>query len=287
MRSSNGKLVAVWSPGLHGAGVSTVTDTVGFALQHFTGKKVLILNNSGCLSYMERFLENDIEIKYTLDNLKIFNGCINTEHIFTYATCINKNLYMIAGSKLGRNITGEDEFFDERLLQKCLEAFEIVIADLNTGIRDENEVFISKADAVLSVVTPNEIMLDDMLEGAGGSRLHEYIYDKKTIMVFNKLYDGWDMKKELKKLNKKYDLEFSFGLPYDGDVFAACCRDKQFYSFMSEQLRKKKTVYIEQTDDICGCLIERLYLDTAEASGSKEQSVFSLFSNINGGRFSW
>lgn len=277
MRGMQGKLITVWSPGLHGMGTSTVTDAVGFAMQYLTDKKVLILNQCGRLSFMERFVEKDIKIKYTMDNLKIFDTSISAEHIYTYATSINENLYMVAGSRFERDITKEDKHFAEILLSRCLEAFDIVVVDTNTGIREDNLPFLDKADSIIAVVTANEIMLDDLLEASKSSHIKEYLYGGKALVVVNKLYDGRSMDRELRSINKKYDFEASFGLNYNGDVFDACCRRRQFYSFMMDELAREKAVFGSQVTDICDYLIERLYLSREVEKPHKRSAFMNLF----------
>ncbi|HYF75009.1 MAG TPA: hypothetical protein VD757_00365, partial [Candidatus Nitrosocosmicus sp.] len=132
MRGIKGKLICTWSPVLHGEGASTLACSVGFGMQFYSGKKVLIVNKSNSSSHMEKYVDKDIEIKYSMDNLRIFSTGIQTDHVLTYATQVNKELYMIAGSRFNKAITGEPGDFDRLFLDRCLEEFDIVVADIDT-----------------------------------------------------------------------------------------------------------------------------------------------------------
>lgn len=259
MRETVGKLVCIWSPVLHGEGCSTVTDAVGFALHHYTGKKILILNKSSSLSLMETYIAKDIEIKYSLDNLKIFRGNIKSDHINTYATQISEGLYMVAGSRINREITGENKGFEELFIKRCLEGFELVVADINTGIREDNVLYLNRADLVLTVTSPNEIILDEIFLYPQRNEIAEYLQDEGTVLIFNRLYEGWDTARVVARMKKKYGIRNAFGLNFDGDVFNACCMNLNFYSFMSRELERGKSPYAHQISDICEYIVQRLY----------------------------
>lgn len=274
MREAKGKLICIWSPILHGEGCSTITNAVGFALNHYTGKKTLIVNKSGTLSHMENYIAHDIEIKYSMDNLKIFNSSIKSEHISTYATQINNDLYMIAGSRINREITKEDKGFEELFIKRCLDGFELVVVDMNTGVREDSGLYLNRADVILAVTAPNDIVLGKVFKYPGFMEVMQYLNDEKTVYIFNKLYDGWNTAKIVDRLKKKYSIRSAYGLNYDGDVLDACCTNLNFYSFMIKELKKSASEYAGQISDICEYLADRLYPEWKNETGVKGHRIF-------------
>ncbi|HOS70342.1 MAG TPA: hypothetical protein PL076_09570 [Bacillota bacterium] len=277
MRGTKGKLICTWSPMLHGEGCSTLACGIGIGLQHFSGKKVLIVNKSNSTSHMERYVEKDIEIKYSMDNLKIFNKGIKTEHILTYATHIKKDLYMIAGSRLNRYITGENNEFDKIFLEKCLAGFDIVITDLDTGVRDDNRLYLDQADIILAVVTPNEIIIDELYDDHGVREALGYFTGEKAVAIINKLCDGWDTVGVIGRYKCRYSLSDTFGLNYDGDVLNACCTDRNFYSFLMKETKREKNVFVKQLSEICRFLIGRLCIENNAADKIRRRNIFKKF----------
>ena len=242
MRSAKGKLICIWPPVGHGEGCTTLACGIGFSVHHHTDKRVLIVDRSNSASPMEKFVEKDIEIKYSMDNLNIFNNELKTEHILTFATQINKELYMIAGSKLKRNITGGNNEFDKIFIDKCLNWFDLVIADLDAGVRDENKLYLDMADIILTVFTPNEIVIDELHDNPGILDALDYFTNAKSVSIINKLYDGWDTGRVMGRYKSRYSLSDIFGLNYDGDVLNACCTDRNFYSFLMKELKRDKNI---------------------------------------------
>ena len=277
LRGAKGKLICTWSPMMHGEGCSTLACGIGIGLQYFSGKKVLIVNKSNSASHMERYVEKDIEIKYSMDNLKIFNREIKTEHILTYATRINKDLYMIAGSRLNRDITRENSEFDKAFLEKCLAGFDLVITDLDTGVREDNRLYLDQADKILAVVTPNEMIIDKLYDDYRVRDAHGYFTDEKTVVIINKLCDGWDTASVIGRYKSRYSLSDIFGLNYDGDALNACCTDRNFYSFFMKETKREKNIFIKQLSEICRFLIERLSMGNNAADRIKHRNIFKRF----------
>lgn len=273
MGGMKGKLICIWSPILHGEGCSTLTCSIGFAIHHYFGKRVLIVNLGNSLSHMEKYIEKDIEIKYSMDNLKIFDNAIKTEHIKTYSTQVNNGLYMIAGSRLNKYITKENKDFDRLFIDKCLLGFDLVIADLDTGVREENSLYLERADKIISVITPNEITLDELTKNQGMKRALEYFADDKAISIINKLYDGWDAVRVLGRYKSRYSLDNAFALNYDGDVLNACCTDKAFYSFLIKELKRGKNAYVRQLSEVCDFLVNELFLEDSHEDRIKNPGI--------------
>lgn len=274
MRGAKGKLICVWSPVLHGEGCSTLACSIGFSIQYYTGRKVLIVNMSNSTSHMERYVDKDIEIKYSMDNLKIFNTGIRTEHVLTYATEVNKGLYMIAGSRFKKELAKENTDFDKLFLDKSLEAFDIVIADMDTGVREENRLYLERADIIIAAFSPNEIVMDELYEQPGMKEVLGYFKSAKTLSIINKLYDGWESCKVIGRYKGKYALKEVFGLNYDGDVLNACCTERDFYSFLMKEMKRGKNEYVKQLAYICDYLIEELSMEKNCSDGMRDGSLF-------------
>lgn len=277
MRGETGKLVCIWSPVLHGEGCSTLACSIGFGMQYYSGKRVLIVNRSNSTSHMEKYVEKDIEIKYSMDNLKIFNTGIKAEHIMTYATQVNTGLYMIAGSRLKREITKEKTGFDRLFIEKCLECFDLVIADMDTGVREENRFYLDSAEKIIAVFTPNEIVIDELYQYPEMREALSYFKNKRTIGIINKLYDGWETKSVLYRYKNKYSLSNIFGLDYDGDVLNSCCTDKDFYSFLMKEIKRDRNAYVGQLTDICEFLASELYMGNIAADRVRKGNMFKKF----------
>lgn len=277
MRDVKGKLICIWSPVMYGEGCSTLACGIGIGLQYFSGNKVLIVNTGNSANHMERYVEKDIEIKYSMDNLKMFNNEIRTEHILTYATQINQDLYMIAGSRLSRDITKENNEFDKAFLQKCLTGFDLVIADLNIGIMNENRLYLDQADIILAVITPNEIVIDELYDNHGTQDILRYFRDEKTVNIINKLWDGWETVSVIGRYKSRYSLSNIFGLNYHGDIINACCTDKNFYSFLMKEIKGEKNIFVKQLNEICGFLIESLHMERSTADRKKYGDILKRF----------
>lgn len=269
MRGEKGKLISVWSPVLHGEGCSTLACSIGFGIQHFTGKKVLVVNKSNSTSHMEKYVEKDIEIKYSMDNLKIFNTGIRSEHILTYATQVNTGLYMLAGSRLNREITKESIDFDRLFIEKCLEGFDIVVADIDTGIRAENRLYLDASDSIVAVLAPNEIIIQELFRNAEMRDVMGYFTDARTVNIINKLYEGWDSCRVIGRYNSRYSLTKTFGLNYNGDILNACCNDRNLYSFLMKEIRRRKNEYVKQLSRICEFLAGELSMEEEETESTE------------------
>lgn len=274
MRGTKGKLLCVWSPVLHGEGCSTVSCSVGFGMHYYTGRKLLIVNKSNSASPMEKYLEKDIEIKYSMDNLKIFGTGIKADHVLSYATQVNTGLYMIGGSRFGRELTKENPDFDRLFIDCCLEGFDMVIVDMDTGVGTENIAYLDRADIIIGVSSPNEIVMDEFLRSPAMQKAGEYFADSRTVGVINKLYDGWDTASVTGRYKNRYSLPRVFGLNYDGDVLSACCMERSFYSFVMKELKRGKSNYARQLNELCGFLINELSLGTAVPDTAGYERVF-------------
>lgn len=281
MRGEKGKLVCVWSPVLHGEGCSTLACSIGFGLHHQSGKRVLIVNKSNSISSIEQFIEKDIEIKYSIDNLIIFNTGIRTDHILTYATQINTGLYIIAGSRLDKGGTEENKEFDRLFIDRCLEGFDLVIADVDTGVKEKNRLYLDRADNIISVITPNEIAIDHLFKDTALQTALHYFADEKTVHVINKLHSSWEINSVVNRYKSRYSIYKTFGLNYEGDLLNACCMDKSFYSFFMKKINCRKCDYMQQVNDICSFIVSELSIEEKANEGILHGSLLKRFRRIS------
>lgn len=257
MRINKGKLITVFVPGKHGAGGTTLAAGVGISLQYLLNKKVLLINKSGTWSYMEKFIDNEpgLKFNYSIDDLQTFNSSVNKDYIKTFATKINDDLFIIPGSSYSKDISVADAAFEERLIEESLEAFDVVVVDVPTGVRPESFKYLETSDLILAVMTPNDIMLDDIYENKFES---QFVQAPNTLLVFNMMPEGQEYEKELNRLNKKYKLNRSFGVIFDYSVRAACCRDRKFYSYLRGELDKTNYVFPQQMKELCAMVCTHL-----------------------------
>lgn len=279
MRTNKGKLITVFVPGNHGAGGTTLASGIGISLQYFLNKKVLLINKSGSWSYMERFLDNEpgLKFNYTIDDLQAFNSSVNKDYIKTFATKINDDLFIIAGSSYSKDITVRDEAFEERLIEESLAAFDIVIVDVPTGVRHENLKYLDASDLILAVMTPNDIMLEDIYAKPAKEAEKQYLQAPNAVPVFNMMPEGQEYDKEMSRLNKKYKLDRSFGVIFDYSVRNACCTDRRFYTYLRSELDKANYVFPQQMKELCAMICTRLEVDYPSEVPAKTGFFNKLF----------
>lgn len=258
MRRHRGHLISVWVPGNHGAGGSTVTASLGIGLQYLYDIKIMMINLSNKYSYMEKFLENDINMSYSIDNLRGFGENIELNHIEIFSTHINESLSIIPGTKLKKDNNSANTDFELNLIDKCLETYDLVIVDIESGTKNANKKILDKCDLLLSIMTSNEIMLDNFLNDISTCKTLEYILDTKTSVVFNHMNSSIDMDKELLRFNKKYGIRDSFGTVYDKRVFEESCKKRKLYSFLIKGFEAKNNLFVKNLEVLCNGIGEKL-----------------------------
>lgn len=260
MRNNRGSLISVWVPGNHGAGGSTIALALGIALQHLTNKRTLILNMGSMRNYMEQYIRNDVDARFSMDHLKSFGLGIRAEHIQTYSSAVNEHLYLLPNSRICREISKVDESFYERFLEEALNAFEFVIADLEAGLCKENHLFLNKADEILAVMNTNAVMLQEVLDD--DAEIRAYLNNEKVLPVFNGLHMVQNDERNLNRLNKRLGLKSSFGITYDIKANHAASYDGKFYSYLKKELNKAKSssTISEQIMELCKIIAQKLLI---------------------------
>jgi len=260
MRNEKGRLVCVWSPLLQREGCSTLACSLGFGLHRRSAGKVLIVDRSGSISGISSFLEKDIEIRYSTDNLKIFGPGVRSDHIKAYGTQVGTELYMLAGSRLEKGHESGDCEFDRNFIGSCLEGFDLVIADVGAGMTERKGLYLDSADCIISVCTPDEAMLDRLFRGAVPPSALGYFSGEKTVHAFNKLHNSWEVHSLVGRYRRRYGLKKAFGFEYDGDLLNACCSDRKLYSFLTGRSGDRSCIYMRQLDAICSFVAGELSL---------------------------
>jgi cellulose biosynthesis protein BcsQ len=260
MRCEKGKLIAVWVPGNHGAGGSTLTNALGITLQHLTDRKTIIVNMGSSRNYLEQYMKKDVEIRFSMDYLKSFDRGLSADHIRTYASAINDMLYILPNCKISSEVTKVEENFSQSFLDRVVEAYEIVIVDLEAGLCAENQIILNKADIILAVMNENIIMLEDIV--IGNAAIKEYIDNEKTLCLFNGLHDAKNDAKLLRSLNKRLGIGSSYGIAYDIIANKAACTEGKFYSYLKKELNRKKSdsTMPEQMKELCSIIMDKLFI---------------------------
>jgi cellulose biosynthesis protein BcsQ len=264
MRGKKGSLIAVWVPGNHGAGGSTIANAIGITLQHISDKRTLIVNMGSQKNYLEQYLKNDVDVRFSMDYLRSFNMDLSAEHIKTYATNINDLLCILPNCRISSGITRVDEGFYQKFIQKALEAYELVIVDLETGINNENQMFLHNADMILAVMNENELMLKEIFKSSEAIR--KYVNSDKTIPVFNGLHMTRGEVHTLKRYNDRLGLNSSFGIFFDIKANKAACCEGKLYSFLKKELNKRSSnvPMVEQLKELSGIIAEKLIIPLEE-----------------------
>ena len=258
MRRNKGKLIAVWVPGNHGAGGSTVANSLGITLQHITERKTLLVNMGSPRNYMEHYMKNDADMRFSMDYLKSFESDMSAELINTYASPINEKLFILPNSKITGDVSKTSTGYNQLFLEKALEAFEIVVIDIEAGINKENQQLLDMSDVIVAVMNDNEIMLQELLER--NPSIRNYINGEKTYTVFNAIHGEKAGVRAIKELNKSLDLHCSYGISYDVEGRRAASSEGKFYSYLKQALGKKKRepILAEQLKDIGYSILEKL-----------------------------
>jgi hypothetical protein len=147
---------------------------------------------------------------------------------------------------------------------------------LDTGAREENRLFLEHADRIVAVVTPNEIILDELHKNPSMKGIYDYFSNSKAIHVVNKLYEGWDAGRVTARYRSRYSMDTVFALNYDGDVLNSCCTDRRFYSFLIKELKREKNEYAKQIAHICSFLTEELCMEKDIRDSIKYRKFRSL-----------
>lgn len=281
MRGEKGKVICVWSPMQHGEGCTTLACSLGFGLNLRSRERMLIVNRNDSITGMENFVEKDITIKYSMDNLKIFNEGIGAEHIMTYATPINSNLHMLAGSRLDKKITGICSEFDRLFLDGCTESYELTIIDLGIGSERESSIYLEYADIVIAVVTPNEIMLDQLFGSCVKQAALKHFTDNKAVVVVNKLCSEWNANNVIERYREIFSMDSVYGINYDGDLLNSCCIDRRMYSFFMNNFGSRRNECMQQINRLCIEVADKLGIIWTEDEAVMPGSLFSRFRRIS------
>jgi cellulose biosynthesis protein BcsQ len=277
VRKSRGRLIAVWTPGNHGSGGSTITIAVAVTMQHLTNKRILAINMGSARNFMEQYFKHDAEARFSMDYLKSFDAGITAEQILTYSSAINEQLYVLPKCKIDARVNKVGGDFFKQLLDKALEIFDYVFIDVEAGIDAEKQRLLDQGDIVLAVMEENPIILEELLDS--NVSLRTYLRMEKTIPVFNQLQLSHNTSNALSKLNKHLGLNSSFGIAFDIGLNRAACCEGKLYSYVKKELSKKKpdVLLIQQLVELCQLISDKL-LQPLEVAEEKTGYISMLLS---------
>ncbi|HBY19500.1 MAG: hypothetical protein A2Y24_03615 [Clostridiales bacterium GWE2_32_10] len=222
--NKQGRIIVVYGSCLHGAGASTVAFSLGVVIQQVTSKKVLVVNLDNEMSCLERFIEGDIEIKHSLDNIKIYEENLKPEVIENHSDIINENLYLISKSKKGKT---SNEFVD-KLIQSGKRKFDFIVIDAGNS---PNEKLLQGADIKMHISEYNKLILSDVVNK---------VKNDDTIIVFNKFPLEYSSEMTIANVVKKYNITNEiFIINYDVDMFTDACERRSLYSFIIKNIGSK------------------------------------------------
>lgn len=277
MREKRGKLIAVWVPGNHGAGGSTMANAAAITLQHITSYKTLLVNWGSSRNYMEQYLKNDVEFRFSLDHLKSFDLALQAEHIRTYATAINESLSVLPNCRFTYDLSKVASGFDALFIERALEAYELVVIDVEAGVTASNRFILDQADVILAVMNENIIALEDLYYT--NDIIRSYLNKDNAFAVFNGLHAENNERKQLRVLNGRLGLKSCWGISYDIKANKAACFEGRFYSYFKNVLDSSKASESmpAQIQELCSIIAEKLFIPTAFSQQSS-----SVLSNLLG-----
>lgn len=209
------------------------------------GKKTL-LTSLEYVSGMEKYLAHeDINILYSLDNLKVFRP-LTSEQLKFHVSKFNQNLDIIGGPQI---IPEHEESFINELVEAANNQYEYVVVDASN---QRSEVLFEKANSLLALL-PFDIAAIHQYKDSIEKKYHE-----KLVPIFNKLTPG--IQNELKPIMNSLVVPKYF--------YQLADRDIHFYSSISCELYSiVKTNCDTYHENLQGILYEIGCLEQKEAGG--------------------
>ncbi|HCC07662.1 MAG TPA: hypothetical protein DEP72_05835 [Clostridiales bacterium] len=222
--NKHAKVISVYGSYLHGAGVSTMALSLAIVMQQITDKKVLVINLDNERSLLEKFIERDVEIKHSIDDIRIYEEKLKPEVIENHVDMINDNLFLISKSKTGKTSLK----FVDKLIDIAKKKFDFIIID--TGNNPDDNL-LRNADISIYVSEYNELTLDNTVKT---------IKDDKTVIVFNKFPNEYSSNLTTINFKKNHNIKNQvFTVNYDESVFTEACEKRNIYSFLIKNLNSK------------------------------------------------
>lgn len=255
---NTGKLIIIWNPIQSNMGATTVSIGLASALAWFTLKDTLLTSISGDES-LELYIKEDVKIKYTLDNLKIFQDGITSKDIKLHSTELCNKLDVIGGYKLDKGLIDSSQDFHIKFIEEALKEYEYLVLDISNTFSEE---ILERADLVFAMVPFDPRILERLYEG----HLSSWMLCDKVTSVFNKLPLGLEV--ELKSILNRYDVKNYAYLPVNKYIHYHSTISNNLYEFIRENLNKTKQIYVQE--------LMQLYEETLQKT-SQEFKLASIW----------
>ncbi|HAN10650.1 MAG TPA: hypothetical protein DCP90_08585 [Clostridiales bacterium] len=224
--NKHAKVISVYGGYLHGTGVSTMALSLSIFIQQITDKKVLLINLDNERSLLEKFIERDVDIKHSIDDIKVYEESLKLEVIENHLDIINDNLSLISKSKTGKT---SPEFVD-KLIEIAKKKFNFIIIDAGNN---PSEKLLENGDISIHISEYNELILENTVKN---------IKNDDTLIIFNKFSIEYSSNLTITSFKKKYSITNEiFTVNYDQDIFTEACEKRKLYSFLIKKLNSKNT----------------------------------------------
>lgn len=233
-RLGQGKLITVWNPLSNKEGATTIACGLGVAIHMKSEQKVLIVNADNKYVRLENYIDKDIPLKYSLDNLKGLGKNVQARDISVFSTQISEGLHLLSGTALGEALS--DEFITNFIEQSRL-SFDYIIVDIGTGDYKGTQQFLDAADITVSVLSASDILLGQTKLPTSKDLISK-LEDKKNLVVLNKVFTE-NIQDDI-KLVESFGLSPEAVFPMSMDIYKKCHVERQFYSYIYSNLNKQK-----------------------------------------------
>lgn len=227
---NQGTSITLWNPFVNRTGCTTISIALGIALSWY-GHKRTFLTNLAQDKKLEQYVGNDINIRYTLDELKARGEDISFEDMQILSTKINDKLNCIGNYLLSSNIESQDDFFIKNCMDIWKENYDFTLTDLSNKT---NDTVIENTDILLILAPFDKKFLDKMHED---SILSSYMKQPNTIIVFNNVFSS--LSKEVDKVANEYGIENYICISSDVNVFYYSTIEHSLYTYITDNFNKK------------------------------------------------
>lgn len=233
-RLGQGKLITVWNPLSTKDGSTTIACGLGISIHMKSEQKVLIVNADNKYVRLENYIDRDIPLKYSLDNLKGLKTNVQARDISVFSTQISEGLHLLSGTALGEPLSYD---FITKFIEQSRLSFDYIVVDIGTGSYEGTQQFLDDADITVSVLTASDILLGQ-LKLPTSKELLNRLEDKKNLVVLNKAFTE-NIQDEI-KLVERFGLYPEAVFPMSTEIYKKCHIDRQFYSYIYGNLNKQK-----------------------------------------------
>jgi hypothetical protein len=258
-----GKLIVIWNPIQAELGASSLSISLGTILTKYDFKRTLLMNYSHDLD-MERYIEGDVDVAYSLDDLKVLRS-MTFDVLKMYVTSINDKLDILGGYKLPKDMVEGNKNYSLYCIEVALQKYDYVVVDISNRFRTK---ILDRADIIISLLPFDRFKLDKLTS----SDVLPYVKKDNTICVFNKLPLG--LEDELKIL-RNYNIKEYLYLPVDSNIHFYSVIKPRLYSYLVDNIRSRDP-YIEQVKELNHLVQGKTDPDLYNLDESKSSKLSSI-----------